>query len=144
MFTDIADFTELFPSLSPDGRYLAFQSNESGWWEVYVRHFPTGEGKWQVSVAGGQMPRWQDQGSALFYVQDDRLMTVPVSTQDVFRIGSAQGLFSSETLRATRLSASYDVNTAGQQFVMVQNLNEDKAMTLTVVQNWYTEFTKTE
>ena len=144
MFTDIADFTELFPSLSPDGRYLAFQSNESGWWEVYVRHFPTGERKWQVSVAGGQMLRWQDQGSALFYVQDDRLMTVPVSTQGVFRFGSPQGLFSSETLRATRLSASYDVNTAGQQFVMVQNLNEDKAMTLTVVQNWYTEFTKTE
>ena len=111
---------------------------------MYVRHFPTGEGKWQVSVAGGQMLRWQDQGSALFYVQDDRLMTVPVSTQGVFRFGSPQGLFSSETLRATRLSASYDVNTAGQQFVMVQNLNEDKAMTLTVVQNWYTEFTKTE
>ena len=70
--------------------------------------------------------------------------TLVYRSTGVFRFGSPQGLFSSETLRATRLTASYNVNTDGQQFVMVQNLNEDKAMTLTVVQNWYTEFTKTE
>ena len=66
---------------SPDGKWVAYSSNESGRWEVYVTSFPEAHGKWQVSNAGGDQPRWRSDGKELFYLgPDSRMMAVPVKT----------------------------------------------------------------
>ena len=72
-------FDEIQGQFSPDGRWLAYASNESGRYEIYVRTFPEAGGKWQVSAAGGMQPRWRRDGRELFYVAPDtRLMAVPL------------------------------------------------------------------
>src|SRR5215831_11887083 len=67
------------PSFSPDGKWLAYDSDESGQWEVYIVPFPQGEGRWQVSTGGGQQPRWRRDAKELFYVgTGNRLMAAEV------------------------------------------------------------------
>ena len=61
-------FTELFPQVSPDGKWLAYQSNETGRTEIYIKPFPEGPGKWQVSTDGGKFPRWRGDGKELYFV----------------------------------------------------------------------------
>jgi eukaryotic-like serine/threonine-protein kinase len=74
-----APSNQLQARLSPDGRWLAYASNESGVWEVYVQPFPEGRGKWLVSTGGGSQPIWRGNGKELFYVAaDDRLVAVPI------------------------------------------------------------------
>ncbi len=65
---------ELFGVISPDGRWLAYESNETGQWDVYVQTFPEGGGRWRVSTEGGHQPRWNPKGSELFYISPDRRM----------------------------------------------------------------------
>jgi len=73
-------FAELEPTFSPDGRWLAYMSNESGSYEVYVRPFPSPGGKWQVSTGGGLYPKWSRNGKELFYrTEDSKLMVVSYS-----------------------------------------------------------------
>ena len=70
-------FTEAYPAFSPDGRWLAYMSNESGNPEVYVRPFPGPGGKWQVSTGGGGQPKWSRNGKELFYrTEDSKIMVV--------------------------------------------------------------------
>ena len=72
-------FDEIQGEFSPDGRWLAYASNESGRYEIYVQTFPVTGGKWQISVAGGLQPRWRRDGQELFYVApDNRLMAAPI------------------------------------------------------------------
>jgi Tol biopolymer transport system component len=76
---------EAVPRISPSGRYLAYQSNESGRWEVYVTRLPGAKGRWQVSTDGGIHPRWSRDGGSLYYVSGDSLMQVQVETEPVLR-----------------------------------------------------------
>jgi Tol biopolymer transport system component len=70
------------PALSPDGKWLAYRSAESGLPQVYIAPFPTGNGKWQVSTNGGVFPRWRRDGRELFYLSlDSKLMTTEVAEQ---------------------------------------------------------------
>ena len=69
-----SNFREADPAISPDGRWLAYTSNESGRLEVYVRPYPSGAGRWQVSDTGGGFPRWAGNGRELFYRVDDGIM----------------------------------------------------------------------
>ena len=78
-------FTEAEGRFSPDGRYVAYMSNESGRFEVYVRPFPEGDGKWALSTNGGGLPRWSRRGDELFYAEGNSLMAVSVSTRGGFR-----------------------------------------------------------
>lgn len=79
---------------SPDGKWLAYASNETGKWEIYVTSFPTPHGKWQVSVGGGEQPRWRGDGRELFYLStDSRVMAVPVTTGANFDSGRPVALF---------------------------------------------------
>ena len=83
---------EVFPALSPDGKWLAYVSLESGTPEVYLTAFPSGEGKWQATQDGGNVPRWSRDGKQLFYVKDDRLMAAEFQDGAVPRFGSAAAL----------------------------------------------------
>ena len=136
-------FRESGASISPDGRWLAYESNESGQTEIHVRTFPDVEGgKWLASTDGGTGPRWNPSGAELFYRDpDERLMTVPLST-DVASF--APGLGRAEVLlEGPLLGAGYDVSPDGRKFLVIK---EDASLAdatdgpdIIVVQNWTQE-----
>jgi len=124
---------------SPDGRWVAYASNESGSMEVYVVPFPSGNGKWQVSSGGGQEPRWRNDGKELFYLsRDSKMMAVPVSTGTSFESGSPVALF--QTHRRQPISSqdilSYDVSADGQKFLIATRVDESAVAPLSVFLNW--------
>ena len=131
-------FNERNPKLSPDGRFVAYQSDESGRSEVYVRPFPEGDGKWPVSRSGGQNPRWSRDGKELFYVEGTTLMAVVVETTPGFSAGEASRLFSGLSLQRGNYQ-NYDVSPDGQRFVTVESV-ENVTSAIHVVQNWFEEF----
>ncbi len=137
--------TENRPQLSPDGRFLAYVSNESGRPEIYVQPFPNGAGKWQVSGNGGDQIRWSSDGSELFYVEGSTLMAVSVSTEQGFTLGQPQMLFESPDLVLADSGRDYDVSADGRRFVMTTPVEEGDdgevaPPSIRVVQNWYEEF----
>ena len=132
-------FEERVAFFSPEGRFVAYVSNESGRDEVYVRPFPPGGGKWQVSESGGTQPRWSRDGKEIFYVEGDTLIAVSVNTKPTFSVGAMERLFSDSHLANAFPQQTYDVAADGQRFVMVDNLG-DPQYTIHVVQNWFEEF----
>jgi serine/threonine protein kinase len=140
-------FDEGLPALSPDGRYVAYMSDASGRFEVYVRPFPAGAGQWPVSVSGGVYPRWSPRGDELFYVEGNRLMAASVERSPGFRVSSPQPLFTGEQIDAVLYGGelsffpTYDVGAEGQRFVVVQ---EAAASSIVVVENWTRAFEKRE
>ncbi len=108
--------------ISPDGRWLAYHSNESGTNEIYVHPFPDVEsGRWQVSTAGGTRPQWGPDGRELFYVSADlQLMRVPIRTEGTFSYGSPEALFSYRPY-----FNYFDVSADGQRFLMIRPVAAD-------------------
>jgi eukaryotic-like serine/threonine-protein kinase len=124
---------------SPDGKWVAYASNESGKWEIYVTTFPDAHGKWQVSTAGGTQPRWRGDGKELFYLSpDDKLMAVPVKIGANFDTGTPTALFQAyprETVAATSEQFFYDVSQDGQKFLINTQL-KSAIRPMSVVLNW--------
>ena len=115
-------FMESTPRLSPDGRWLAYSSNESGRWEVYVRPFPnTGTTRWQVSAAGGAEPVWSRSGAELFYKYDDQLLAASVLPGATFGIRERHALFSVAGYENYFIKRTYDVSPDGKRFVMIRS-----------------------
>jgi serine/threonine-protein kinase len=125
---------EYNPALSPDGHWLAFASNESGQWEVYVQSFPGLSGRAQVSLNGGVMPVWNRTGTELFYRSGNRLYVASVAAEPGFHVTDRQMLFDSPRLRSVDASRDYDVSPDGQHFVMLQR--NEPLEKLVVVLNW--------
>jgi serine/threonine protein kinase/Tol biopolymer transport system component len=125
-------------SLSPDGRWLAYASDESGLYEVYVQSFPKGGGKRQVSTGGGNHPRWRRDGRELFYyAPDGKLMAAPVERAESFEVGAVIALFefrAGNVLTSTR--APYAVTADGQRFLINAAVETEPNAPLTVVVNW--------
>ena len=133
------------PKLSPDGRFVAYVSNESGRSEIYVRPFPNGDGRWQASVSGGTQPRWRSDGKELYYVENqDVLMAVPVTTGQGLVLERPQRLFESADLSFQGLSnwPQYDVSADGQRFLMSTPAPGQKATppSIRIVEHWVEEF----
>ena len=127
-------------ALSPDNRYLAYVSNQGPGWQVYVTRFPTGTGRWQVSANSGWTPRWSPSGEELFYVEDNRLMAVPVVDGPGFRFGRPEALFEGVQAGADDLRfPGYEVYSGGESFIIAAN-SEETRPSLTIVQNWTREF----
>jgi serine/threonine-protein kinase len=130
-------------AVSPDGRWLAYESTESGQSQVYVRPFPdVNSGRFQISTAGGNKPVWAPNGRELFYLDGDGHMTaVPVQTTGAFSRGNARKLFS--TRYFTSVVRNYDVSRDGQKFLMIKELagtgGTAPAVAMTVVLNWFEE-----
>jgi serine/threonine-protein kinase len=137
------EFNELNAEISPDGRWLAYRSNESGRDEVYVRPFPNvAAALWQVSTDGGQHPVWARSGDELFYrALDGSLMRVPVELQPMFSAGTPRKLFQGQYLKGS--GRAYDVSPDASRFLMIKEGNgTDEGATppsLVVVQNWFEE-----
>ena len=124
--------------LSPDGKWLAYASNETGKWEIYVTSFPEPRGKWQVSVAGGEQPRWRGDGRELFYLSpDSKVMAVPVTTGANFDSGTPVALFQATPRQPIPIYDLfvYDVSRDGQRFLIVTPVKEETAP-MSVVLNW--------
>ena len=132
-------FRELAANLSPDGHFVAYVSDESGRYEVYVQRFPGGGGKQQVSSNGGGQPRWRRDGKELFYVARRTLLAVDVTTMPNFSMGSPRELFESEGLDSPTVQY-YDVSADGQRFILRELMEVDDPTVIRVVQNWFAEF----
>jgi dipeptidyl aminopeptidase/acylaminoacyl peptidase len=122
--------------LSPDGRWLAYASDVSGRYEIYVQSFPGGGGKRQVSNGGGNSPRWRRDGRELFYyAADGKLMAAPVISGESFETGAAVSLF--EFRAGTDPTfAPYAVTADGQRFLINAVVETEPNAPLTVVVNW--------
>ncbi len=111
----VTEFNESWPRVSPDGRWLAYRSDESGRDEVYVTTFPAPAGKWQISVDGGIAPQWTKNGTEIVYLQNDSLIAVAVKqVGDTLEIGSATKLFDVDL----RGIAHWDVTADGERFLI--------------------------
>ncbi len=127
-------FSDTSGAFSPDGRWIAYFSNESGRFEIYVQPFPGPGGRWQVSNAGGETPRWRPDGRELYYfAPGGRLMAVDVKTGDSFEAGTPRFLFKAQIKRLP--GAQYDVSADGQRF-LVNLSEEDPSLPVTVVLDW--------
>jgi serine/threonine-protein kinase len=129
-------FNERAAQLSPDGRHVAYVSDASGQYEIYVRPFPTGEGRTTVSAHGGGQPRWSPDGKELFYAEGGTLIAVSVSTDPMFSVCSATRLFEHPTLTGGGRYPKYDVSADGREFIFA----EAEEPSIRVVQNWYASF----
>ncbi|HKA36470.1 MAG TPA: hypothetical protein VKH43_06585, partial [Thermoanaerobaculia bacterium] len=129
------DFDELEGEFSPDGRWVAYSSNESGRYEVYVQPFPGPGGKYQISTGGGGMPVWRRDGKELFYLAaDQRLMAVPVQTGATFEPGSPAPLFAMR--QKNDPDRHFDVSADGQRFLVAVPVGEEVSLPVTLIQNW--------
>ncbi|MGH9785611.1 MAG: TolB family protein, partial [Terriglobia bacterium] len=125
---------------SPDGRFLAYVSDESGRPEIYVQPFPGPGGKWQISTDGGTEPVWGHNGE-LFYWNGNRLMAVETKTQPTFSAGIPRLLFERAYEHVAIGTANYDATADGQRFVMVKATDQEAAAPtqINVVLNWFEE-----
>jgi eukaryotic-like serine/threonine-protein kinase len=122
-------------SFSPDGRFIAYESSESGRPEVYVQTFPPSAGKWLISTNGGLNVRWRRDGRELFYTTPDgKLMSVEVLPGAAFEPGVPKQLFELNAARTTP-GADYDVSAEGQRFLLISR-QADAPSTYAVVVNW--------
>jgi hypothetical protein len=136
--------SEMAATMSPDERFVAYTSTASGRLEVYVRPFPKGEDRWQVSINGGQAPAWRPDGSELFFSESGTLMVSRVSTAGTFSASVAEPLFEHPTLRGGPApSARYAVSRDGQRFLTVESERDRERPVVRVVQNWLSDFNRT-
>jgi Tol biopolymer transport system component/tRNA A-37 threonylcarbamoyl transferase component Bud32 len=139
-----AKWTVRNAQFSPDGRWMAYASNETGSMEVYVSSFPSGTGKWQVSSAGGQEPRWRQNGKELFYLSTDgKMMAVTVKGAG-FEAVSPVALFQTHRRQPVSLPDvfSYDASGDGQRFLILTKVDEANAAPLAITLNWASEMEK--
>ena len=130
-------YYEAGSSPSPDGRWVAYWSDESGRNEVYVTAFPQGGRKWQVSTTGGAFPVWRADGRELFYVTDDNTyMAAEVDGNgDTFRVGEVVELFEGPPM-PTRISYGYDVTADGERLLVIDTPPPEALPPLSLVVNW--------
>jgi serine/threonine protein kinase/Tol biopolymer transport system component len=124
------------PALSPDGRWLAYVSSESGHPEVYIVPFLHGGGKWIVSTGGGAWPRWRRDGKELFYRGlDNKIMSAEIANQGAgLVIGKVQALF--QAYPAPHIGRAYAVSADGKKFLVVSQGARTASESLTLVTNW--------
>ena len=136
-------FNKSQPRLSPDGRWLAYATNESGTTQIVVQSFPDpSKGKWQVSAKGGADPKWRRDGRELYFIAlDGKLMAVPIKISSVIEAGHPSPLFQTPFPQPGNSTLSYyDVSSDGQRFLLIPPLGSSSGETttsvLTAVVNW--------
>jgi len=132
-------FEERSGKFSPDGRWVAYQSNFSGRFEIYVQPFPGPGGKLQVSTAGGTFPRWRADGKELFFIAPNaKLMSVPVGpSHSTFEAGSPVALFQTHIVTGgvAALESQYAVSGDGR-FLINTRVDESTPTPITLILNW--------
>jgi serine/threonine protein kinase/Tol biopolymer transport system component len=129
---------ERLARFSPDGRWIAYVSDESGVNEIYVQSFPTAGGKWQVSTNGGYFPAWRHNGKELFYVSSDKkMMAVEIKGEGAnFERGVPKALFDVRIPSFNTPQSQYGVTADGQKFIVAAPVGETTSIPIDVVWNW--------
>jgi hypothetical protein len=129
-------FREIHGVFSPDGKWVAYTSNDSGRFEVYVRPFPGPGGVYQISAGGGGTPRWKADGKELYYVAPgNRMMATAISARGGSLVhGQPSALFTADTLSGGA-GPQYDVARDGR-FLLNTQLPDTSTTTITLLQNW--------
>src|SRR4029077_13605727 len=124
--------------ISPDGKWVAYASDESGTWEIYVTSFPGSAGKWQVSRGGGSEPRWRGDGKEIFYIAPGgMLMAVPINAETIFATGTPAPLF--QIYGRASISSTdvfpYDAAKNVQRFLVNRYVKPEHVPPLTILLN---------
>jgi dipeptidyl aminopeptidase/acylaminoacyl peptidase len=130
---------------SPDGKWVAYASNETGKWEIYVTSFPEARGKWQISTGGGEQPRWRSDGKELFYLSsDDKLIAVPVTVGSNFDAGAPVLLFQATPRQPVLVYDRfvYDVSRDGQRFLINTPVKNADTRPMSVLLHWSARLNK--
>jgi Tol biopolymer transport system component len=130
-------FTEVGPVFSPDGRWIAYVSDESGRYEIYVRPYPGPGGKWQISTDGGEHVVWSRDGKEIFYRNAQKWMSAAVTLEPDFSADKPHLLF--EGPYAMISIQSYDATPDGQRFLVLEPVEQEPVTHLNVVLNWFEE-----
>ena len=141
-----SDANESNATVSPNGRWMAYQSDESGQPEIYVRPFPqVSTGRWQISTGGGTRPRWSRDGRELFYYVvgtelRGAMMAVSIASTPNFTAATPRMLFQGPYPAPNTGRGLYDVSRDGQAFLMIKNMAvEGTSRKIILVQNWFEE-----
>ncbi len=137
-------FDERAPTLSPDGKWIAYQSDETGKSEIYVRPFPKAdEGRWQISTGGGDEPLWSRSGREIFFRgTSGEMMTVPVTTAPTFSAGAPVPMFQAKSYARAASYRAYDVSPDDKRFVMLRPVTDSVPTPpnqMVFVDNWFEE-----
>jgi serine/threonine protein kinase len=126
-------------SLSPDGKWLAYTSNESGRNQIYVKAFPSGKGKWQISTDLGIEPHWAPDGKAIYYIANDKMMKASISTDQGFVPQTPVVLFSGYVRLDVDSGLTFDISPDGKYFITTKANKTENLRKITVVLNWFEE-----
>lgn len=134
-------FNEQNAEISPDSRWLAYQSNDSGRDEIYVRPFPNvSDGRWQVSRTGGTRPLWSRNGRELFYLAPNGLNSVTIAAGTTFNAGPPTRLIERQYFAQTAfIGRTYDVSIDGERFLMIKESSSVPPPQIVVIENWFEE-----
>jgi len=124
-------------AFSPDGRFIAYTSDESGQFQIYVKPYPPTEARWTISAAYGEEPVWSAAGDEIFYRRGNEWMSVPVRTDPEFEAGVPQVIFEGPYINVPQVS--YDVVPDGQRFLLLKQQDQRPATRIHVVANWFEE-----
>jgi eukaryotic-like serine/threonine-protein kinase len=142
----VSSRSEYSPTISPDGRFMAYASNESGRFEVYVVPFPIpGNTKWQVTNTGGRAPRWSRKGGEIFYIDlSSNMVAATVTTQPGFTVQGRTVLFNAAAYSILAISRhSFDVMPDDQHFLMIRRRGGSPNAQMVIVENWHAESAET-
>ncbi|HET7710786.1 MAG TPA: hypothetical protein VFL80_02545, partial [Thermoanaerobaculia bacterium] len=128
-------FRESNARISPDGKWVAYQSDESGRWEVYVRGFPESDQKWMISNGGGIMPAWRGDGRELYYVSSDQKMTAVALTGGA-ELQAAEPVALFDAPLRPHPTSQYEVSGDGQRFLLNRRVESGNPEPVAMLQNW--------
>lgn len=129
--------SEWGPAVSPDGRFIAYTSDESGQYQVYVKPFPATEARWTISAGYGEEPLWAAAGDEIFFRRGQEWLSVPVQTQPDFAAGTPRIMFEGPYVNVDNLS--YDVGPDARRFLLLKRQDQPPATRIHVVANWFEE-----
>ncbi len=128
---------ESFPTFSPDGKWVAYASTESGRFEVYIAAYPTPARRFQISTNGGEEPKWSPKGNELFYRNGQKWMKVDISLGSPVAVGKPENLFEGPFVNVP--GYSYDVGPGAQKFLVLQEAGAGSSSEIRIVLNWFNE-----